>query len=103
MQITPSTISKYIANSNSFSFFLAFRGLSGLCWLCAQLAGLHLAALFGGSVGGAIQDVLRVLQSLKMLPGAQQGGVVNQCVHQLPARANPLTAVRLAWLVLLNP
>ncbi len=42
--------------------------------------------------GGPVQDALRGLQSLKVLPGAQQGRVVDQCVKQLPARADPLTA-----------
>lgn len=98
MQITPYNFSVI-----SFSFFLDFWSLSGRFWLCCWLAGLPLAAFLGGAVGGAVQDIVRELQCLEMLPGAQQGGVVNQCVQQLPARANPMTAGHLAWFILLNP
>lgn len=67
------------------------------------LGGFLLAAFLRAAIRGPIQDALRGLQRLEVLPGAQQGRVVDQRVQQLPAGANPPTAGRLALPILLNP
>lgn len=68
------------------------------CWL----ASFFLAAVLAAAVWGPVQDALRGLQRLEVLPGAKQGRVVNQRVQQVPARANPLTAGRLVRRIFLN-
>ncbi len=98
-----STLPTTLCRSGTLiSFILVCRGLSGLDWLGGRLAGLLLAVFLGAVVGGPVQDALWGLQCLKVLPGAQQGRIVDQCVQQLPARANPPTASCLARLTLLN-
>lgn len=87
----------------SIGFILVCRGLSGLVWLSGRLDGLLLAAFFGAAVGGPVQDALRGVQCLEVLPGAQQGRVVDQRVQQLPARSNPLPAGPLVGPIVLNP
>lgn len=87
----------------SLSFILVCWGLSGLDCLGGWLAGLLLAAFLGAVVGGPVQRALGGVQCLEVLPGAQQGRVVDQRVQQLPATANPPTAGRLARPIVLNP
>lgn len=78
-------------------------GLSGLDCLGGWLAGLLLAAFLGAVIWGPVQDTPGGLQCLEVLPGAQQGWIVDQRVQQLPARVNPPTTGRLARPIFLNP
>lgn len=87
----------------SVFFFLVCWGFSGLDCLGGWLAGLLLAAFLGAVIWGPVQDAPGGLQCLEVLPGAQQGWIVDQRVQQLPARVNPLTTGRLARPIFLNP
>lgn len=76
----------------STGFILVLIGrLSG-----RRLARLPLAVCLLAAFWAAVEDALQALRCLEVLPGAQEGGVVDQRVHQLPAGANPTTAGRSA-------
>lgn len=52
---------------------------------------------------GSVLDVLWDLQRLEVLPAAQQGGVVDQSVQELPTSTDPATAAGSGWSAHLNP
>lgn len=87
----------------SVNFLLVCLSFGGLDSLGSWLPSFFLTACLGAVIRGPIQDTLRGLQCLKVLPGAQQGWIIDQSVQQLPAGANPAMTGCLAGYIFLNP